>query len=131
MVQLKNRNSTMHENYEEFISLTLRTRSSKKPLRMLEENWKHQLLPPCLARHAREASMGRHVAGPTISSLNLRASWKPVNPQECVWKNLHQNIMRTILQEEETSHYNITIGTQIDSYASSNEDTRSKSSSGS
>ena len=31
----------MLENCEEFISLTLRTRNSKKPLRMLEENWKH------------------------------------------------------------------------------------------
>ena len=42
------------------------------------------------------------------SSLNLRVSWKPVNPKECVWKNLYQNIMRTILQEKETIHYNNT-----------------------
>ena len=34
---------------------------------------------------------------------------KPVNPQECVWKNLNQIIMRTILQEEGTIHYNIII----------------------
>ena len=34
---MKNQNSIMLEDYEEFISLTLRTRSSKKPLRMLEE----------------------------------------------------------------------------------------------
>ena len=40
---------------------------------------------------------------------NLRVSWKPVNPQECVWKNLNQNIMRTILQEKRTIHCNITI----------------------
>ena len=37
---LKNRNSIMPEDCGEFISLTLRTRNSKKPLRMLEENWK-------------------------------------------------------------------------------------------
>ena len=34
--------------------------------------------------------MGRPVARLMISSLNLRVSWKPVNPQECVWKNLYQ-----------------------------------------
>ena len=32
---MKNLNSMMPEDYEEFISLTLRTRNSKKPLRML------------------------------------------------------------------------------------------------
>ena len=44
-----------------------------------------------------------------ISSQNLRVSWKPVNPPDCGWKNLHQIIMRTILQEKVTIHYNITI----------------------
>ena len=33
----KNQSSTMQEDYEESISLTLRTRSSKKPLKMLEK----------------------------------------------------------------------------------------------
>ena len=107
--QLKNQSSIMLEDYEESISLTVRTRSSRKPSRMQEENWKHQQLQPCLARHARKASMERPVARLMISSLNLRVFWKPVNAQECVWKNLYQNIMRTILQEEVTSHCNITI----------------------
>ena len=44
-----------------------------------------------------------------ISSQNLRVSWKPVNPHDCVWKNLYRIIMRTILQEKGTIHYNITI----------------------
>ena len=45
-----------------------------------------------------------------ISSQNLRVSWKPVNPQDCVWKNLYQITMRTILQEEgdnSLQHYNL------------------------
>ena len=46
-------------------------RSSRKPLRMQDENWKHQRLPPCLARHARKASMERPVARLMISSLNM------------------------------------------------------------
>ena len=83
---MKNRNSIMPEDYEEFNSLTLRTRNSKKPLRMLARNWKHQLLPLCLARQARRVSMGRPVVRPMISNQNLRVSWKPVNPQDCVWK---------------------------------------------
>ena len=43
------------------------------------------------------------------SYQNLRVSWKPVNPQDCVWKNLYRIIMRTILQERRTIHCNIII----------------------
>ena len=41
-----------------FMSLTLRTRNSKKPSTMLARNWKQQRLPLCLARSARTVSMG-------------------------------------------------------------------------
>ena len=100
----------MQEDYEESISLTLRTWSSRKSLKkMLEENWKHRWLQPCLARLARKTSMGRPVARLMISSLNLHVSWKLVNSQGCVWKKLYRNIMRTISQEKETIHYSITI----------------------
>ena len=56
-----------------------------------------------------KARMVRPVARLMISSLNLRVSWEPVNPQQCVWKNLYQIIMRTILQEGDNSvqHYNL------------------------
>ena len=108
--KLKNQSSIMLEDYEESSSSTLRTRSSRTTLRMLEEIWKHQWLQPCLARQVRKTSMVRPVAKPMISSLILRVSWKPVNPQDCVWKSLYQIIMRTILQERETIiYYNITI----------------------
>ena len=89
----------MPEDYGEFISLTLRTRNSKKPSRMLARNWKRRWLLLCLARQARNVSTGRPVAKPMRSNQNLRVSWKPVNPQDCVWKNLYRIIMRTILQE--------------------------------
>ena len=69
----------------------------KEIIKNARKNWKHHWLQLCLARLARKASMEKPV------------SWKPVNPQECVWKNLHRNIMRTILQERETIHYSITI----------------------
>ena len=48
----------MPEDCEEFTPLTLRTRNSRKPLRMLERNWKHQWLPLCLARHAKKSKNG-------------------------------------------------------------------------
>ena len=44
-----------------------------------------------------------------ISSKSLHVSWKPVNPQECVWKNLYRNIMRIKSQERETIHCGITV----------------------
>ena len=53
--------------------------------------------------------MGRPVARLMISSLSFDLSWNPVNPQECVWKNLYRNVMRTLLQEKETVHCSITI----------------------
>ena len=118
----------MPENYEEFILLTLRTWSSRKSSKMQEENRKHQWLPLCLARLARKTSMERPVARLMISSLNLHVSSKPVNPQECVWKKLHRNILRTISQEKGQFTTSLQFVTQIYSHASSNEDTRSKSS---
>ena len=43
------------------------------------------------------------------SNQNMRVFWKPVNPQDCVWENHCRLIMKTILQEKETIHCNITI----------------------
>ena len=83
---------------------------------------------PC--KTSKKSKHGETVAKPMSSNQNLRVSWKPVNPQDCVRKNLYRIIMRTILQVRGTLHCNIRICSQIYSYASSNEDTRSKSSSG-
>ena len=76
---------------------------------MQEENWKRRWLPLCLAKQARRVSMERPVAKPMSSKQNLRVSWKLMNLQDCVWENLYRIILRTILQEKETIHYNITI----------------------
>ena len=68
------------------------------------------MAPARLARYARKTSMWRPEARLIISSQNLRVSWKPVNPQESVWKNLYRNIMRTISQEKgdnSLQHYNL------------------------
>ena len=72
----KIQNSIMPENYEEFISLTVRIRNSKKPSRMLSRNWKHRWLLLCLARQARKVSMARPVAEPMSSDQNLRVLYR-------------------------------------------------------
>ena len=54
--------------------------------------------------------MGKPEARLMISNQNLRVSWKPVNPRECVWKNLYRIITRTNLQEKgdnSLQHYNL------------------------
>ena len=51
---------------------------------------------------ARRVSIEKPVARLLISYQNLHVFWKAVNPQDCVWKNLYQITMRTILQEEVT-----------------------------
>ena len=83
---LKNLNSIMHENYEEFISLTLRIRNSRKPSRMLVRIWKHQLLLLCPAKLWRAIRIVG-VVHPTKLKQDLRVFWKPVNPQDCRWEN--------------------------------------------
>ena len=83
--------------------------TQKKPSRMLARNWKHQRLQPCLARYARKNKHGETRGKPMRSNQTLRVSWNPVNPQDCVWKNLYRNVMRTMLQERATIHCNITI----------------------
>ena len=85
----------------------------KETIRNARKNWKHPWLPPCFARHARKASMGRPVARLMSSNQNLLVSWKPVNPQDCVWKNLHQKIVRTISQERRQFTTTFQFGTQI------------------
>ena len=97
--RMKNRNLMMPEDYEESVSLTLRTRNSKKPLRRLARNWKRRWLLLCLARQARNVSMERPVAKAMSSHQNLRVFWKSVNPQDCVWQNHCRLTMKTILQE--------------------------------
>ena len=90
---MKSQNSIMPEDYEEFISLTLRTRNSKKPSRMPVISWTHQLLLLCLVK-LRRSIVG--VVDPTKSRQNLRVFWKLMNLRDCVWENLHRIIMKTI-----------------------------------
>ena len=121
----------MPEDYEEFISLTLRTRNSKKPLRMLARNWKRQWLLLCFARQARKESVGRPVANPMRSNPNLRVFWKASEStrlrMEESTPNHHEDHI-TGKGDNSLQHNNL-VHTLI-SYASSHEDSRSKGSGG-
>ena len=121
----------MLEDYEESISLTLRTRNAKKPLRMLARSWKHQWLPLCLARQARHVSMGRPVAKPMRSNQNfaciLEASESTRLRMEDSLPNYHED---HIAGQGGQFTATLEFGSQTCSYASSNEDTRNKSSCG-
>ena len=100
----------MQDDYEESISLNLRTRSSKKRVGMLENKLGTPMAPAMPCKTCKKSNNGRPVARLMISRLNLRVSWKPVNPQECVWENHYQIIMKTILQEKgdnSLQHYNL------------------------
>ena len=44
-------------------------------------------LPLCLARQARTTIIVGMVIIPIRPNQNLRVYWKPVNLQDCVWKN--------------------------------------------
>ena len=93
---MRNLNSTMHENCEEFSSFFPLTRNLRRPSRMHATNWKHQWLPLCLARSARIIRIVEMVSNPKRSIVNLHVFWKPVNRQDCVWKNHYRIIMKTI-----------------------------------
>ena len=70
-------------------------------------------------------------ASKTTLKQNLRVFWKLMNPQECVWEIRYRVIMKTILQEKVKIHYTtLQLGSQINSYASSYENSCSESSGG-
>ena len=94
-----------HENCEGSISLTRRTRNSRRPSRMLVRNWKHQWLLLCRVKLWKIVG----VVHPTKLKQNLRVFWKLMSLEDCVWENHCRLIVKTILQEEETIHYSIII----------------------
>ena len=99
----------MHENCEGSTSLTRRIRNSKRPSRILERSWKHQSLLLCVAKNMKNNKNCWSGASNKIKKQDLRAFWKLVNLQDCVWENHYQIIMKTILQEKVTIHYSIKI----------------------
>ena len=50
------------------------------------------------------------MAKPMRSNQNLRVSWKPVNPQDCVWENLYPNHHEDHIagkSDKSLQHYNL------------------------
>ena len=70
------------------------------------------------------------VVDPTKLKQDLRVFWKLMNLQDCVWEIDYQIIMKTILQEKVKFITALQFGSHIYSYASSYENSCSKSSGG-
>ena len=120
----------MQEDYEESISLTLRTWSSRKSSKMQGENWKHQWLQLCLARHARKnkhwETRGKTNEIKSKFACILEASESTRMRMEESLPNYHEDHIAGRGPFTATSQF----GTQIYSYASSYENSCSKSSGG-
>ena len=128
--QLKNPSSILREDCEESILLTLRTRSSKKPPGMLERNWNANI-----SRYPLQDKQ-EHSAWDDPWWIQ----WDQINT--CVYFGsqwIHKTAYGRIFTElwwrpyrRKKGQFTATLqfGTQISFYASSNEDTRSKGSSG-
>ena len=103
---MKNRNSMMLEDYEECYFIELEDKELKETIKNARKKLETPMAPamPC-----KMSKLGRPVVNPMRSNQNLRVLWKPVNPQDCVRKNLYRIIMKTILQEKGTLHCSITI----------------------
>ena len=100
----------MPENYEEFISLTLRTRSSRKPLRMLARKLETPLAPavPCRIRKKNKHGVTRGKTNETKSKLAciLEASESTRLRMEDSLPNHHEDHIAG-KGENSLQHYNL------------------------
>ena len=121
---MKSHNSIMHENYEEFVSLTQRMRNSKRSSRMLARNWTHQWLPLWLARWV---TRGKSNEIKSKLACILEASESTRLRMGEYWQN-HQEDHIAAKGGQFTAA--LQFGTQMYSYAPSREILCSKGSSG-
>ena len=101
--QSKNRSLTMPENCEVSTSLIQQLSNSRKLEKMRGESWKFRCQQQCVARPEDE-STGKPVALRVFARQNTRASLKPTNLRESVWKGLYIKIMKIPLQGTESIH---------------------------
>ena len=88
--QLKNQSSIMLEDYEKSISLTLRTRSSKKTIRNARKKMETPTAPAMPCKTCKKNKHGRPVARLMISSLNLRSGSTRMRMEESL-PNYHED----------------------------------------
>ena len=68
------------------------------------------MAPAMLCKTSKTCKHGETRGKSNEIKSKLACFWKPVNPQDCVWKNLYLITMRTILQERSDNslqHYNL------------------------
>ena len=127
----RNQSSTIPEDCVVFTSLIQSMKISRIFRRMRVESWKFRWQQECLVKlHCAEVA-GKPARYWRTQDKNTLLLLKLTNLREPEWKELFADILKIILQEKEWIHWVTTIlCTKIYSYASSNENTWSISSSG-
>ena len=98
-----------HENYEGSISSILRTRNFEETIENVRKKLDTPVAPAMPCKNIKSNKNWVTHVNPMRSNQNLRAFWKQVNLQDCLWENHCRLIMKTMLQEKETIHYSIKI----------------------
>ena len=70
----------------------------KETIKSVRKKLETPMTPAMPCKTSKKSKQGRPLVNPMRSNQNLRVFWKPVNPQDCEWKNLYRIIMSTILQ---------------------------------
>ena len=61
----------------------------KETIKNARKKLETPMAPAMSCKTSKRSKHGRPLARLMISNQNFRVSWKPVNPQDCVWKNLY------------------------------------------
>ena len=103
----------------------------KETIRNARQKLETPMAPAVPCKTYKKSKNGETRARRMISNKNLRVSWKPSNPRECEWKNFLNKLSWGPCRKKRWQLTStLQLGTQMYAYASSNEDTRSKSSGG-
>ena len=83
----------------------------KEAIKNARKKLETPVAPAMSCKTSKKSKHGKPVVRPMISNQKLLVSWKPVNPRDCVWKNLYRITMRTnhIAGKGDNSlqHYNL------------------------
>ena len=98
----------MLEDYEDFF-IDPEYKEFQETIRNARKKLETPMAPAMPCKTSKKISMERPVARPMISNQNLLVSWKLVNPEECVRKNLPNYQEDHIAGKGDNSlqHYNL------------------------
>ena len=110
----RSQNSTMLEDWQEFTSLILMIKITKKLSKMRGENWKdpwHQLCLPTgwFTLASRKWLQSRKLLSRDSQKRFMVVRWNLMNPQDNEWNLLYLHNMKTSSQAEDRTRWHITM----------------------